>query len=383
MAQIYLDNGATSFPKPAAVTEAVVHYMQDIGCNVGRGNYGPAYAATTVVMETRERLCELFGGPGPSNVIFTANVTSALNFLLKGLLTPGDHVLTTSLEHNAVIRPLVQLAEQDVSYTTVPVDEMGRVDFEALAASVGPATKILVATHASNVSGTILPIRELGLFCRERGLTFIVDAAQTAGVLPLSMEDDHIDALAFTGHKGLMGPQGTGGFVATDGVLERMEPLIAGGTGSFSDRLTMPPKAPDRFEAGTLNLPGIFGLHAALGFLAETGIKEICGHEVELTRRFESYFGNNEQVRILCPASQNEKIGVTSLDFLGHDNGEVAYALETSHGILTRCGLHCAPLAHRSCGTYPQGTVRFSFGYFNTMEQVDQAAQAVLTFLAE
>lgn len=370
MQQIYADNAATSFPKPPEVTEAVCHYMRQIGCNINRGGYASAYSAAEVLLDSRERLCAMFGATNPRNAIFTPSVTYSLNILLKGLLRPGDHVLASAYEHNAVIRPLAQLRTQGVDFDTF-------TDLDHARSLLHSNTRLLVSTHASNVSGAILPVAEMGTFCREHGLLFIVDAAQSAGVLPIDMKAMQIDALAFTGHKGLMGPQGTGGFLISPALTQTLEPLIAGGTGSESHLEEMPSRCPDRFEAGTANLPGLFGLHAALVFLENTGINSIHAHELALARHMEEVLAENSKLRIVGSSPTKDKTAVVSLDFPEKDNAQIAFHLENDFGILTRCGLHCAPLAHKTLGTYPQGTVRFSFGYYNTMDEVERICTAI------
>lgn len=384
MQTIYLDNAATTFPKPPAVAKEMVRYLEQVGCNVGRGGYAPAYLAAQTVLDTRERLCALFGFGQPGHVIFTSSVTLSLNMLLKGLLRPGDHVLVSAMEHNAVMRPLNQLAQTGVGFDRVPCDRTGRLELDKMEALLRPNTRAMVMTHASNVCGTLLPVGAVGRFCRTHGLVFIVDCAQTAGSEPIHMADMGIDALAFTGHKGLMGPQGTGGFLISPGLAGQLSPLIAGGTGSFSHLETMPDPLPDRFEAGTLNLPGIYGLNAALRFLEETGPGAIRSKERSLTSRFLEGVSGLEGLRVVGTGKPEEGTAVVSLDFSARlDNAEAAFRLEQEFGILTRCGLHCAPSAHKTLGTYPQGTVRFSFGYFNTLDEAERAAAAVKSIWKE
>lgn len=377
MKQIYLDNAATTFPKPPEVIAGMVDYMERVGSNVNRGSYAAAYGAGACVLDTRERLCALFGFHEPRNVIFTGSVTLSLNLLLGGFLTRGDHVLTTSMEHNAVLRPLVRLAGEGVKCSVIPCDTRGELCLEQLEKLLCPSTKAIVMTHASNVCGTILPIAAVGAFCKKHGLALIVDCAQTAGTEPIDMEKMRIDALAFTAHKGLLGPQGLGGFVVTDAFAARLTPLIMGGTGSFSNLETMPPVLPDRFEAGTLNLPAIYGLNAALCYLMSVGIDAVRAHERALTRRFLERVSNLARVSVAGMPTSEGRTAVVSLDFLNRDNAEISFLLEQDYGILTRCGLHCAPAAHKTLGTFPRGTVRFSFGHYNTEQEVDFAADAI------
>ena len=382
--RVYLDQAATSWPKPPEVLQAVERFFTQVGCNVNRGGYAAAYTAAEVVLETRERLCRLFGFDKPAQVIFTAGVTASLNQLLKGLLRPGDHLLVSALEHNAVMRPLAQLVEQGVSFDRLPAGPDGRLpqDLEgALELLLRPNTRMLVVTHASNVCGVLLPLARLGAFCRAHGLWFVVDAAQTGGVESIHMGAMGIDALAFAGHKGLLGPQGLGGFLVRRELAERMEPLVAGGTGSFSHLERMPDQLPDRFEAGTLNLPGIFGLHAALGWLERTGIDAVRQREQQLLERLLSQLDGLPGLRLLGPRDPAQRTAVAALDFPGRDNGEVAFQLDQA-GIMVRCGLHCAPNAHRVLGSYPQGAVRLSAGWYNTPQEMDYTAQVIKRLIA-
>lgn len=381
MRQIYFDNASTTFPKPRAAADAVYRYMTEVGSNVNRGCYGRAYSVEETVFETRQRLAALFGGGDGKNVIFTKNVTEALNLLLKGFLRPGDHVIVSSMEHNAVMRPLVQLERQGISFTRVPCGRDGTLNPALLEGCLRETTRAVVMTHASNVCGTILPLQAVGDFCRRRGLRFFVDSAQTAGVFPLHMGELHIDALAFTGHKGLLGPQGIGGVVLGPGLGTELEPLISGGTGSVSHTEALPSFLPDRLEAGTPNLPGIVGLRASLGWIQETGMERIRAHELALTSQFlagiQSLDPEGTLLRIVGRQDCHGRTGTVSLETPGCDPSALAYALEEAHGILTRVGLHCAPSAHKTLGTYPIGTVRFSFGWWNTAEEVALALDAL------
>ncbi len=380
MEKIYLDNAATTFPKPPAVAQAVYRYMTGSGANINRGCYDAAYAVEEQVLETRQLLCELFRGPDCRNVIFTKNITESLNVLLKGFLRPGDHVLTSSMEHNAVMRPLVQLEQEGVTFTRVPCDGQGRLEVDALERCLRPNTRLVVMTHASNVCGTIQPIAQAGEFCHTHGLRLFVDSAQTAGVLDINMAAARIDALAFTGHKGLMGPQGTGGFVLAEGMSAELEPLLSGGTGSLSHTEEIPGFLPDRFEPGTMNLPGILGLRQGLLFLRETGLDAIRRHEHTLARRFREGLRSLEEaglLRVLAGRTDTEQVGVVSVQTLQKELSQAAFELDDHFGIQTRVGLHCAPAAHKTLGSYPTGSIRFSFGWYNTQEQVDLALSAL------
>lgn len=284
MDKIYLDNAATTFPKPSDVPAAVFEYMTTVGANINRGTYETAFDLESIVFETRQLLCDMFEAEDCKNVVFTKNITESLNFVLKGFLKPGDHVITSEVEHNAVMRPLVQLKEHDIEFSRVPCSKDGSLKLDKLKDSLRPNTKAVVMLHASNVSGTILPLKEVGDFCKENSLKFFVDCAQTAGVVPVSMKEMNIDALCFTGHKGLLGPQGIGGFILKEDIISSIDPLISGGTGSISHTEEIPDFMPDRFEAGTMNLPGIVGLHAGLLWINNTGLHNIEKHELELTR---------------------------------------------------------------------------------------------------
>ena len=382
MQKIYLDQAATSFPKAPGTADAVYRYMTECGCSVSRGGYAGAYSAEELVYDTRVLLCRLFGcdETDPKKVVFTKNVTESLNVLLKGLLRPGDHVLVSSMEHNAVMRPLGQLAKQGIRVTRVPCAGDGSMDPADLETRIDKDTRAVVMLHASNVCGTVLPAAEIGAICRARGIRFILDTAQTAGTLPLNMDGMNIDALAFTGHKGLLGPQGTGGFLIREEMASELEPLITGGTGSISHTEDVPDFLPDRFEAGTLNLPGIAGLSASLGWLLAQPEGRLLTHELKLTARFLRGMEALEAdglLQIIGKHGTDGRTGVVSIVPLHMDPAELAFRLDERYGIATRVGLHCAPAAHQALGTWPAGTVRFSFGAFNTETETDEAARAV------
>lgn len=385
MPRIYFDNAATTFPKPPEVARAVYDYMTGQGASINRGCYGSAYQVEEQVFGTRELLCELFHGPDPRNVVFTPNATASLNLLLKGFLRRGDHVLVSAMEHNAVMRPLTQLLQEGVTFSRLQCDETGALRPGELERCLTPATRAVILTHASNVTGTVLPIEHVGRFCAERRLKFIVDAAQTAGVCPIHMEAMRIDALAFTGHKGLYGPQGIGGFLLTEDLARDVTPLLSGGTGSFSDREELPPVLPDRFEAGTPNLPGILGLRAGLLWLRETGLGAVRAHELALTERFLARLRPMEEsglLRVFGRRDASHRVGVVSLQTLTRPLSDAAAALDEDFGIETRVGLHCAPNAHKTIGSFPTGTIRFSFGFWNTAAEIDAAANALTRILS-
>ena len=381
MKKIYLDQASTTYPKPECVAKAVYEYMTGNGSNINRGCYENAYDTEEVVLETRELLCELFDGPDCKNVVFTKNVTESLNVVLKGFLKPGDHVLLSSMEHNAVMRPIRQLEKNGVEFDRVPCSEQGELKLQSMEALLRQNTKAVVMMHASNVCGTMLPLKEVGAFCKAHGLKFIVDCAQTAGTMPISMKEMNIDVLCFTGHKGLYGPQGIGGFILQEEMISAMTPLLSGGTGSISHTEEIPEFMPDRFEPGTMNLPGIFGLNSALGWINKVGIENIYNKERTLTRLFLEEIGKldpkGEKIKLVGKKTEEGRTAVVSIQTPGRDVSEVAYLLDKNYGIMTRVGLHCAPSAHQTLGTYPTGTVRFSFGYFNTEEEVLFAVKAL------
>ena len=379
--KIYFDNGSTSWPKAPGVQEAVLELLKNGAFNINRGNYAGAYEVESVVLETRDQLVQLFHGTDSRNVIFTPGITYSLNYFIKGFLKNGDHVLVSGLEHNAVMRPLEQMKLAGVDYDIVPVDEEGNLDPEDLRERIRINTKAVIMTHASNVCGTVVPIREIGSICKEYGLFFVVDTAQSAGTLPVDMQECQIDFLAFTAHKGLLGPQGIGGFLISERLDKKMEPYIAGGTGSQSDSLLMPDYLPDKYESGTMNLPGIIGLHASLDYIREQGLKAIHDKKMELTEYLLNEVKRIPQVRIVGRKDVQDRVAVVSLDFLTIDNAGAAFELEQECGVMTRVGLHCAPAAHQSLHTFPQGTVRFAFSASNTFSEIDRCVEGILKIL--
>ena len=379
--KIYFDNGSTSWPKAPGVQEAVSELLKNGAFNINRGNYAGAYEVESVVLETRDQLVQLFHGTDSRNVIFTPGITYSLNYFIKGFLKTGDHVLVSGLEHNAVMRPLEQMKLAGVDYDIVPVDEEGNLDPEDLRERIRINTKAVIMTHASNVCGTVVPIREIGSICKEYGLFFAVDTAQSAGTLPVDMQECQIDFLAFTAHKGLLGPQGIGGFLISERLDKKMEPYIAGGTGSQSDSLLMPDYLPDKYESGTMNLPGIIGLHASLDYIREQGLKAIHDKKMELTEYLLNEVKRIPQVRIVGRKDVQDRVAVVSLDFLTIDNAVAAFELEQECGVMTRVGLHCAPAAHQSLHTFPQGTVRFVFSASNTFSEIDRCVEGILKIL--
>ena len=374
MAEIYLDNAATTMKKPDCVIDAVVSAMRHMG-NSGRGAHEASLDASRVIFETRERLSSMFHLGNPKQVAFTCNSTEALNTAIFGLFGPGDHIISTGMEHNSVLRPLYRLEKQGASVTFLPCDELGRLRTDLLSSALRPETKGVVCTHASNLTGNANDLEFIGKFCREHGLLFVVDASQTAGVLPIDMEKMNIDVLCFTGHKGLYGPQGTGGICVREGVA--VAPLKSGGSGVQTYLKEHPHEMPTALEAGTLNGHGIAGLHAALGFLMETGTDAVHEKEVRLMRRFYDGIKDIPGVKIYGDFSTDHRAAVIAINIRDYDSSEVSDELSFTYGISTRPGAHCAPLMHESMGTVEQGMARFSISWFNTEEEIDEAIRAV------
>ena len=375
---IYFDNAATTWPKPACVVQAVVDYMEKVGANSGRSGHRLSVEAGRIVYDTRAALAQLFSVADPLRIILTANVTEALNLVLMGYLNPGDHVVTSSVEHNAVMRPLRYLESVGVELTAVPCPPTGALDPSDVEQAIRPNTALIVINHASNVVGTILPVAEVGTLARRHGILCLVDAAQTAGVLPLDMTSMNIDLLAFTGHKALFGPQGTGGLCLGERVdVDRLRPLKRGGTGSHSEFEEQPDFLPDKYEAGTLNAPGIAGLGAGVRFVLEQGVEMIRSHEEMLTARLLGGLQAIPGVEVYGTLDVRQQTATVSFNVAGLEPSEVALRLDEEYDIMCRAGLHCAPAAHRTIGTFPRGTVRFGLSYFNTVAQVDEALAAV------
>jgi len=381
---IYFDNAATSWPKPPGVAEAMTHYLTDIGASPGRSGHRLAIEAARVVYAAREAVADLFDAPDPLRVVFGSNVTEALNLALNGLLQPGDHVITGSLEHNSVMRPLRALEREGVRVTAVPCSATGELDPQDLEAAIGPDTRLIVLNHASNVVGTLLPVAEVGRIARQHDLLLLVDAAQTAGAYPIDMEAGAIDLLAFTGHKSLYGPMGTGGLIIGDRVdARRLEPLKRGGTGSRSEREEQPEFLPDLCESGTPNAVGLAGLAASMRWLLAQGVATIRSHEVALTRQLLAGLTTIPGVTVYGTGDAERQTATVSFNIAGLEPSEVGLRLDDEFGIMCRVGLHCAPAAHRTLGTFPGGTVRFGLGAFNTADEVAAALAAVATLAWE
>ena len=377
MNTIYLDNGATSFPKPPAVAQAMLQYMTEVGASINRGVYGSAQAAGMTTLMLREGLCRLFHHSDPTHCVLTAGNTMGLNMVLRGWLRPGDHCLVSSVEHNAVMRPLHDLAEQGVTFDRIPCDRDGHLNPADIPALIRPNTRLLVMAHGSNVSGAVQDAMAVGAICHEHGIPFVLDAAQTAGHWPIDFEAMHLSALSVPGHKGLMGPSGIGALLLSADFAKKLTPILTGGTGSASDSEAQPDYMPDKFESGTPNLPGIYGFHAAVDFILDTGVEVLQERERQLTKYFLDKLRDVKDIRLAGPWDLENRVGVISVDFAQVDNAEAAYQLEQDYGILTRCGLHCAPSAHKTLGTFPQGTVRFSVGHYTTEAEIDTAVQAI------
>jgi len=378
---IYLDNAATTWPKPEETVAAMEDCLRNAGANPGRGGHGMSLAAGRIIFETREKLAGLFNVKDAARIIFTGNATESLNLALKGSLGPGDHVVTGSMEHNAVVRPLFVLQQRGVEVTTVKSDKDGFLDPQNIKSEIKENTRAVVVMHASNVTGTIMPIGEIGKITREAGINLLVDAAQTAGYLDIDVEEMNVDLLAFTGHKNLYGPQGTGGIYIREGI--GLEPLIEGGTGSKSEAAEQPGELPDKYESGTPNTPGIAGLGAGVGFITAMGLKQARQHEQALVGRFLDGLKQIKRLEMYGPDDPKRRVPVVSINIKGRESSEISFALDRVFGIACRGGLHCAPAAHKTIGTIDRGAVRFSFSVFNKSEEVDQTLKALEQITAE
>ena len=371
---IYFDNAATTLQKPECVLRAVLEAMTTFG-NPGRGVHEPAMAASRAIYETRCALAQLFHAESPARIALTANATEALNIAIKGILSPGDHVITTAMEHNSVLRPLYELEEQGVELTILPADKQGRVAYEAFEAAIRSNTRAIVCTHGSNLTGNLVDIGKIGAIAKASGLLLVVDASQTAGVIPIDVGKMNIDILCFTGHKGLLGPQGTGGLYVREGV--EIRPLLTGGSGVQSHSKTHPIQMPTALEAGTLNAHGLAGLNAGVRYLLETGIDSIRQKELDLMWAFYGGVKEIPGVTVYGDFSRHERCPIVSLNVRDYDSAQVSDALFSQYGIATRPGAHCAPLMHDALGTGERGAVRFSFSHCNTMEEINTAIAAL------
>jgi cysteine desulfurase family protein len=374
---IYFDNAATSWPKPAGMMAAMINYNDHIGGSPGRSGHNRSLDAGRIILETREALAELFGCGDSLRIAFTKNATEALNIAISGILNPGDHVIASSMEHNSVMRPLRYLEAQGVQLSVVSCAGAGRLDPEEVRAAINPRTRLLVVNHASNVTGTIQPIAALGKIARDHGIIFCVDTAQTAGSVPIHVDEMAIDLLAFSGHKSLCGPQGTGGLYVREGLERQLRPLMTGGTGSRSEFEGQPDFMPDKYESGTPNTIGLAGLGAGVRFVLAEGLDAIRAKKEGLTARFLAGLAALPGVIVYGPPDAASRTAVVSFNIAGVSPSAAALDLDERFGILCRPGLHCAPAAHRTIGTFPQGTIRFGFGYFNKNEEIDLALEAI------
>ena len=371
---IYFDNAATTMQKPPCVIQAVTEAMCSLG-NSGRGVHSSALSASRIIYNTRAALAQLFGAESPERIAFTANATESLNIAIKGTLQPGDHVITTTLEHNSVLRPLFELEDRGVELTILSADSLGNIRYADFEKEIRPNTKAIVTTHGSNLTGNLLDIGRIGAVAKKHGLVYIVDASQTAGIFDIDVQKMHIDMLCFTGHKGLLGPQGTGGIYVREGI--EIRPLLSGGSGVQTYLRSHPPQMPTALEAGTLNGHGIAGLGAAVRYLQETGLDAIRAKEQELMMDFYEAVRKIPGITVYGDFTDSNRCAIVALNIRDYDSGEVSDALSSEYGIATRPGAHCAPLMHKALGTVEQGAVRFSFSHYNTKEEINAAVAAL------
>lgn len=371
---IYFDNAATTMKKPQEVISAVTEALCSVG-NAGRGVHEASLDASRLVFDTRAKVAELFHAKNPRQIVFTMNSTESLNIAIKGILNPGDHVITTAMEHNSVLRPLYEMEEKGICLTILPCDKLGNISYDELEKNIRKETRAVICTHASNVTGNVIDIERVGSIVKKHGILLIVDASQTAGILPLDVEDMNIDVLCFTGHKGLLGPQGTGGMYVKEGLSIR--PLITGGSGVQSYSRQHPQQMPTALEAGTMNIHGLAGLNAAIGYIKKTGKDVIYQKEKELMHYFYEGVKKIPGVTIYGDFECEKRCAIVSLNIRDYDSSKVSDVLFDEYGICTRAGAHCAPLMHESMKTIQQGVVRFSFSHYNTKDEVQQAIAAI------
>ncbi len=372
---IYMDNAATSWPKPPGVIRAVTNCMEKYGANPGRSGHKMAIEAGQILLYTREMLCELFHLKDPFQIVFTSNATDSLNLAIQGSVSPGDHVIFTSMEHNAVVRPLKEMEKQGLKLTITACAPDGTIDPDDISKAIQPDTRLIVTTHASNVTGTILPIDSIGKIARSHGIPYLVDAAQTAGVLPIDLSKLPVDMMAFPGHKGLLGPQGTGGLYIHPDI--QLRSIRQGGTGSQSESLYQPEMLPDKFESGTLNTPGIAGLGAGIKKILGEGQLRMLSHERRLGKLFLEALSHIKGIEVYGPRDIFRQTGIVSVNLGKKDSSEIANLLDERYNIAVRGGLHCAPLAHKTIGSFHQGAVRFSYGAFNQLDEVKSCIKAL------
>lgn len=378
MKKIYLDNASTSFPKAPQLGLVMGEHIDNYGVNISRGNYMQAYSVESKVIETRQEIQDMFNIESIKNISFVSGATIGLNMAIKGTLDENDNIITTSMEHNAVVRPIHDMIkEKNITWSMIPCDTLGNINIENLENIIKPNTKLVLVNHASNVNGTISPIEEIGQVCKKHNILFAVDASQSAGSVNVDMKKSNIDILVFPGHKSLLGPQGIGCIALSENAIKYVKPIISGGTGSVSHYEYMPDFMPDKYQPGTLNIPGIIGLNHSIKYIKQIGLENIKKKKSILTKSFIEGVKGIEGVKLIGKLDLEERCAVVSLDFIKIDNAQVSYLLESQYGIMTRCGIHCAPYAHKSFDTYPQGTVRFSFGYFNELNEIDYAIEAI------
>ncbi|MCX7966398.1 MAG: aminotransferase class V-fold PLP-dependent enzyme [Syntrophorhabdaceae bacterium] len=374
---IYFDNPATSWPKPDCMIEAMIAFNKTVGANPGRSAHRLSIEAARILFDTREAIASLIGADDPETIVFTRNATEGLNIILHGLLKSGDHVITTSMEHNSVMRPLRALEREGIELTVIPCSRDGEIDPDDISRAIKKNTTLIVTTHASNVTGTIMPVDEIIKIARRNGIIYCIDGAQTVGSVKIDVKKQDLDILVFTGHKSLYGPQGTGGFYIKKGIEKRIKPLEQGGTGSRSEFEEHPDFMPDRFESGTPNTIGLAGLCASVKYIDRMGIENIREKELKLTKLFLEGISSMKDIRVFGVDDINRRIAVVSFNVFGMTPSDVSYILDRKFNILSRPGLHCAPSAHRTIGSFPEGTVRFGFGIFNTEEEIGFAIKAL------
>ncbi|EDU38112.1 cysteine desulfurase [Clostridium sporogenes] len=381
--KIYLDNAATTYPKPEKVYSSILNYMKNVGASPGRGGYENALTGDRMVYKCRQSLINLFNFNKIENVVFTSNITASLNILIKSIVEDGWHVITSAMDHNSVIRPLVSLEKSNkIKLDILNCSEEGLINIEDFKNAIKDNTKLVVLSHASNIVGTIQPLETIGKICKEKGIYFIIDSAQTAGVLPLDFQNLNCNALAFTGHKALLGPQGIGGFIIDDKLNNIATNFIEGGTGSLSESTLQPDFLPDKFESGTMNTPGIAGLLAGIEYINEEGLNTIKEREEYLSREFINGLLNINSIKVYGPLDASLRTATISINSSKIDNSELGFLLDSEFGIMVRTGLHCAPLAHKTIGSFPQGTLRFSFGAFNDIKDINYALYALNSILS-
>ncbi|MCR1974747.1 aminotransferase class V-fold PLP-dependent enzyme [Clostridium sporogenes] len=381
--KIYLDNAATTYPKPEKVYSSILNYMKNVGASPGRGGYENALTGDRMVYKCRQSLINLFNFNKIENVVFTSNITASLNILIKSIVKDDWHVITSSMDHNSVIRPLVSLEKSNkIELDILNCSEEGLINIDDFKNAIKDNTKLVVLSHASNIVGTIQPLETIGKICKEKGIYFIIDSAQTAGVLPLDFQNLNCNALAFTGHKALLGPQGIGGFIIDDKLNNIATNFIEGGTGSLSESTLQPDFLPDKFESGTMNTPGIAGLLAGIEYINEEGLNIIKEREEYLSREFINGLLNIDSIKVYGPLDASLRTATISINSSKIDNSELGFLLDSEFGIMVRTGLHCAPLAHKTIGSFPQGTLRFSFGAFNDIKDINYALYALNSILS-